>query len=100
VDLAEILVHDPAYAALSPDQQGALTQQLALIRERGYETAISETIEGVIDVAMLVGSGSSQVQAAVAISSLTRNRDSFLDDVLPALRQATQTIGRSAGIVV
>jgi DNA-binding IclR family transcriptional regulator len=99
-DLVEILDHDPAYAVLSPDQQVALTQQLVLIRERGYETAVSETIEGVIDVAMLVGSGSSQVQAAVAISSLTRHRDSFLADVLPPLRQATQTIGRSAGIVV
>jgi DNA-binding IclR family transcriptional regulator len=100
VCLAEILEHDPDYGTLSPDQQAVLTERLALIRERGYETAVSETIEGVIDVAMLVGTGSSQVQAAVAISSLTRNRDSFVADVLPALRQATQTIGRSAGIVV
>jgi DNA-binding IclR family transcriptional regulator len=91
---------DGEYDSLGTAEWAALLDRLAAIRARGYETAVSETIEGVSDVAVLVGSFSSSVQAALAIASLTRERETFLDRVLPALRQCAETIGRSAGTVV
>ncbi|SRR6266498_3958549 len=98
--LEDALELDGEYAALSAMEQAALVERLAVIRARGYEEAISEMIEGVRDLAVLVGTPISAVQAALAIASLPRNRKIRNDDILPAIRTCAEAIGRSAGIVV
>jgi len=48
--------------------------------------------------AVLVGAATSQVQAALTIASLTRQRATFVDDMLPALLGYAADISRAAGI--
>src|SRR5436190_590081 len=61
--------------------------------------ALSETTDGVSDLAVLVGRPTSRVQAALTVASLTRQRATFVDDTLPALQRCAEAIGQAAGIV-
>ncbi|MBV9228947.1 MAG: IclR family transcriptional regulator [Chloroflexi bacterium] len=99
--LQETYQLDEEYETLSETERTALEERLTLIRTRGYEDAESETTEGVHDVAILVGSPTSNVQAALAIASISRRKhEAFLADMLPALRQCAEEIGRTAGITI
>lgn len=73
-------------------------ERLAAIHERGFETARGETVEGVSDVAVLIGGEQSTVRAALAITGLARDHDAFVTRCLPALRAAAETITRVAGL--
>jgi DNA-binding IclR family transcriptional regulator len=96
---ADLLRREGEHARLSAAGQAAFGERLRLIRARGYDTSISETTDGVSDLAVLVGTASSNVQAALTVASLTRQRATFVDDTLPALRRCAEEIGRAAGIV-
>jgi DNA-binding IclR family transcriptional regulator len=98
--LDERLAQDTDFPQLPADEQAALMDRLALIRSRGYETARSETIEGISDVAVLVGSMESRIQAALTIAALARDHEAFMAEALPALRRSADTIARSAGLLV
>lgn len=73
-------------------------ERLAAIRKRGYETARGETVEGVSDVAALIGVEHSTARAALAITGLARDHDAFVARCLPALRGAAEMIARAAGL--
>ena len=81
---------------LPATEQRALHDRLALIRARGYEEARSESFEGVSDLAVLVGSAGSRVQAALAITGLARDHAVFVDETLPALRRCAAVITAAA----
>jgi DNA-binding IclR family transcriptional regulator len=95
---ADLLTREGEYTRLSAAEQTAFHERLRLIRSRGYDTSISETTDGVSDLALLVGTASSKVQAALTVASLTRQRATFVDDTLPALQRCAEEIGRAAGI--
>jgi DNA-binding IclR family transcriptional regulator len=94
------LAQDTGFPRLPAEEQAALLDQLALIRSRGYETARSETIEGISDVAVLVGTAESRIQAALTIAALARDHEAFVAEALPALRRSAETIAREAGLFV
>lgn len=96
--LAE-LAASAEYAQLDTAGRAALNARLARARERGYEAAQSETVEGVSDLAVLVGSPTSALRAALTIASLTRQRDRFVERAEPAMRRCAGAIARAAGIV-
>lgn len=96
---ADLLDREGEHARLSAAEQAVFDERLRLIRSRGYDTSVSETTDGVSDLAVLVGSATSTVQAALTIASLTRQRATFVDDMLPALRRCAEEVGRAAGIV-
>jgi DNA-binding IclR family transcriptional regulator len=96
----ERLAQDTNFPRLPADEQAALQDHLALIRSRGYETARSETIEGISDVAVLVGTGETRIQAALTIAALARDHQAFVAEALPPLRRSADTIARSAGLLV
>jgi DNA-binding IclR family transcriptional regulator len=96
----ETLAQDTDFPRLPADEQAALLDHLALIRSRGYETARSETVEGISDVAVLVGTEESRTQVALTIAALARDHEAFVAEALPALRRGAETIARSAGLLV
>lgn len=85
-----LLAHGPS-AEASP--------RLAAIRERGYEAARGETVDGVSDLAAFIGSEHSRVKAALTVTALTRDHDGFVARCLPHLLAATNEITRAAGLV-
>ena len=93
------LAQDTGFPRLPVDEQSALLDHLALIRARGFETARSETIEGISDVAVLVGTAESRIQAALTIAALAREHEAFVAEALPALRRSAKTIAREAGFL-
>jgi DNA-binding IclR family transcriptional regulator len=96
----ETLAQDTDFLRLPADEQAALLDHLALIRSRGCETARSETVEGISDVAVLVGTEESRIQAALTIAALARDHEAFVAEALPALRRGAEAIARSAGLLV
>ena len=72
--------------------------RLAAIREHGYEDARGETVEGVSDVAALIGTERLAVRVALAITGLARDHDAFVARCLPLLRSAAATITDAAGL--
>src|SRR6266540_3233993 len=94
---ADLLAREGELARLPAAEQIALHERLRLIRMRGYDTSLSETTDGVSDLAVLVGTATSRVQAALTVASLTRQRATFVDDTLPALKRCAEAIGQSAG---
>src|SRR3954463_7254663 len=96
---ADLLTREGEFAHLPAAEQHALHERLRLIRGRGYDTSLSETTDGVSDLAVLVGRPTSRVQAALTVASLTRQRATFVDDTLPALQRCAEAIGQAAGIV-
>ena len=98
--LEETYQQEEEYKALTEEERSALQAQLARIRAQGYEHVVGESNDGVRDLVVLVGAPTSHVQAALAICSLSRKHQSFLDAMLPALLRCATAIGQSAGIVV
>ena len=94
----EVLALDTDYRRLSAIEQAALRERFELIRARGYEEARGETVEGVSDLAMLVGAVGAGVQAALTIAALARSHEAFVADALPALRRCASAIAGSAGL--
>ncbi|MFL5758594.1 MAG: IclR family transcriptional regulator [Thermomicrobiales bacterium] len=94
------LAQDTDFPRLPVDEQAVLLDHLALIRSRGYETARSETIEGISDLAVLVGTEESRIQAALTIAALVRDHEAFLAEALPALRRSAESIACSTGLLV
>lgn len=78
---------------------GRLPPRLAAIRERGYDEARGETVEGVSDLSVPVGAETSRTQAALAIIALPRVHEDFVRSALPALRACAAEIGAAAGII-
>ena len=73
-------------------------ERLEHIREHGYEEAYSETIEGVTDLAVLVGRPESHTKAALTIAALPRDREAFIRETLEPMRRSATTIARLAGL--
>jgi DNA-binding IclR family transcriptional regulator len=96
----ERLAQDTDFPRLPADEQEGLLNHLSLIRSRGYETARSETTEGISDVAVLVGTAESRIQAALTNAALARDHEAFVAEALPPLRHTAEAIARSAGLLV
>jgi DNA-binding IclR family transcriptional regulator len=96
---ADLLAREGEHTRLSPGERALLRERMRVVRSRGYDSSFSETTDGVSDLAVLVGSPASRVQAALTIASLTRRRETFVEDMLPALRRCADEIGRAAGII-
>ena len=94
----ETLGLDTEAPRLPTTERRDLQDRLALIRARGYEEARSESFEGVSDLAVLVGSTESRVQAALAVTGLARDHASFVDETLPALRRCSAAITVAAAL--
>jgi len=88
------------YATWTADQRADLRDRLARIRAQRFEYAYSETNQGVHDLAVLVGSDTSRIRAALTIPALSRQPDLFVEAMLPTLRRCAGAIGRAAGIIV
>ena len=95
---AAVLAESPAARALGVAGRRTMVAQLADLRTTGLSVAESETIEGVRDVAVLVGAPATGVVAALAITRLQR-RDARAEDaaLIAALRRAAAEITRTLG---
>src|ERR1041385_6066810 len=71
--LRDLWQYDPEIREFSEAKRAAFHKQLQQIRARGFEEAYSETIYGLYDLSVLIGSASSQVQAALTASTLTHD---------------------------
>lgn len=98
--LTETLQNISEYKTWTPAQKDALSNRLKQIKKQGYEYVYDETNSGVHDLAVLLGSETSSIRAALTITALSRNPETFVEKVLPSLRQCAQAIGRRSGIVV
>lgn len=96
---AEIVRGSPAAARLVGRARAEWEESLAAIRRRGVSTAESETIEGVRDVAVLIGGPGPGVMAALAITRLQRRGQRGDEAALVAALQATAAeIGATLGL--
>jgi DNA-binding IclR family transcriptional regulator len=73
---------------------------IARISIVGVVVRHSETNYGVNDLAVLVGTETSRIRAALTIPALSRQPEAFIETILPSLRRCARTIGRAAGIDV
>lgn len=88
----------PAWKAMSGRVRGAMLGSLDEIRATGTSLAESETIEGVRDVAVLVGDPASGVVAALAITRLVkRGQRGDESALLAAMRGAAREITEALG---
>ncbi|CAA9535682.1 MAG: Transcriptional regulator, IclR family [uncultured Thermomicrobiales bacterium] len=92
------LAGEGGHAEVSNAASAALVERLAAIRNEGYETARSETIEGVSDLSVLVGAPGGRVQAALTIAALPRDHAEFVGRALPPLRGCAAKITATAGL--
>ncbi len=99
-ELAEILQNNWEYSEWTPVQQVELNDRLMKIKKRGYEYVYDETNSGVHDLTVLIGSETSCIRAALTITALSRNPKTFVETVLPSVRQYAQAIGLRSGIIV
>jgi len=86
---------------LDPTARRRRARQLAAIRRTGISAADGETIRGIRDLAVLVGTPGTGAMAALAISRLTRpgqRKDEAA--LLAALRSAAAAITKSLGLVL
>lgn len=92
-----LLAYAPAAERLAV--KPGLAKTLEEIRRSGVSGAESETIEGVRDVAVLVGDPGSGVTAALAVTRLVR-RDQRLNEtgLIEGLRQAAKEITLALGL--
>jgi DNA-binding IclR family transcriptional regulator len=86
---AMVLGGSPSGRALNVRAQAALKTNLAEIRRTRISTAESETIEGVRDVSVLVGSPETGLTAALAVTRLLRRGERGDETVLIAAMKAT-----------
>jgi len=96
-----LLAFRPA-GATAPDGakvRPAVARALASIRASGVSTAASETVEGVRDLAVLVGSAGHGVLAALAVTRLVR-RGAKADEktLLAGMRAAAEEITSALGL--
>ena len=98
-ELEDILKNIEEYNPWNPGQKKTLTEQLQNISKQGYEYTYEESNSGVHDLAMLVGNKSSRTHAALTITGFSREPRTFAKTMLPALRQACESISRRAGII-
>ncbi|WP_438482624.1 IclR family transcriptional regulator [Oleiharenicola lentus] len=74
-------------------------KKLKEIRNAGFSSAESETVEGVRDIAVLVGNPSAGVMAALAVTRLVRRGEPVSDQVLlRAMLTASTKISESLGL--
>lgn len=98
-EVQEILKVDPDYQRYTREQNEAFTRRLRDIARRGFEEAYSETIEGVYDVAALLGSPHSTVRMALAVASLTREgRRTVRERLLRPLQECAAHITQVSGL--
>jgi DNA-binding IclR family transcriptional regulator len=88
------------YATWTADQRAELRERLARIRVQRFEYAYGETNYGINDLAVLVGSETSRIKAALTIPALSQKPESFVETMLLPLRRCARAIGRAAGIDV
>lgn len=79
-----LLAHLPESAVAARKPAAALRRELAALRRTGLSIAQSETIEGVRDLAVLVGRPESGVAAALAVTRLVRRGEKSDDAALLA----------------
>lgn len=97
----EILRASPSGRRLAGRSLGSWSSGVAEIRRRGYASAAGETIEGVRDLAVLVGNPGAGIMAALAVTRLLRRGQRERDDILIAAMkttasQITGTLGLAA----
>lgn len=98
---AEALADSPAGRELRGEELADFNASLRTIGERGLSVAESETIEGVRDVAVLIGSAASGVIAALAITRLLRRGAPEDETVLIGeMRRAANEITTTLGIPI
>lgn len=86
-------------AKVSAPKRKALENQLAGIRREGFSSAESETVQGVRDLAVLVGSPATGLTAALAITRLVRREETLNEKtLLAAMLAAAQTITQALGL--
>jgi DNA-binding IclR family transcriptional regulator len=98
----EALEANASFLALSVARRRALQARLAAIGEQGYEAALSESVEGVFDVAVPVGRPGGAVRATLAVAALPRKGEPGCHDraeaILGPLRACAAAIERAAGL--
>lgn len=88
----------PSSRAAKPSAE--LLATLAKIRKAGVSSAESETVEGVRDLAVLVGNPAGGVAAALAVTRLVRRGERTSDAVLlDGMRAAAAEITKTLGIL-
>lgn len=99
-DLEATLRADAEHGAGSAAEQRRLQERLKRIRACGFEEARGETIQGVYDLSVLVGSPTSSLRAALTVTFLERKSDKAdRDTLLVPLRHCAKAIGLSAGLL-
>ena len=96
---AAAVATSPVWREMSAKQRSDYEDNLAEIRRRGISIAESETIEGVRDLAVLVGNPATGITAALAISRLLR-RGQRGDEatLISAMRKTALEITATLGI--
>jgi DNA-binding IclR family transcriptional regulator len=90
-----------AEGRLGLEERRKLDQELLAVRRTGVSSANGETVQGVRDLAVLVGTPGSPASAALAVSRLTRPRlrrdeSALLDGMWTAALKITRTLGLDA----
>lgn len=98
--LAETLQNNREYAEWPQSRKTELDERLKQVKQQGYEYVYDETNSGVHDLAVLVGSETSLIKAALTVTALSRQPETFVEKVRPALEKTARSIGRQAGIIV
>lgn len=82
-----------------PEEKNQFLDRLPLIQKQGYEEAMNETIVGLRDIAMLLGSPEKGLHASLAISffnfSKTEKNKNFF---LKSLKKTSEEIEKSLGL--
>lgn len=73
-DIIDLLIEDPDYINMSENERNLFWERIKTIRATGVSTAHSETYVGIQDTAVLVGSPSSGITAALATPQLTASK--------------------------
>lgn len=96
---AAAVAASPAGRRLDARGRAALEAELARVRRRGVSVAESETVEGVQDVAVLVGGPGANPMAALTVTRLRRRRGRRDDAaVRAAVRAAARAITAALGL--
>jgi DNA-binding IclR family transcriptional regulator len=99
--LAIILAESPSGRKLTGKALAAFRETLAEVRRKGVATAESETIEGVRDVAVLVGNAATRITGVLAITRLLRRGQRGDETALiAAMTAAAMTITTTLGLEV
>lgn len=95
----KVLASDPAFSRLSARAKRAILTCLASISEQGFSTASDETVQGVHDAAVAMGSPAIGMHAAVAISALHAPRaEPDSKRLLAALHACSEAIEAGLGL--